>query len=344
MNDISALFAEAGGDLSAGILQGLGGNAGPPTISLKDDRFSFVDTAGERTAHEALALKVIVIGVNKHGPSKVYWGRSYDPKAAENERPMCWSDNGVGPSNESLTPQSETCATCPHNSWGSAVSQMTGKGIKACSDRKKLAVIVPEHNSDTVYLLNVPPASFGNLVAYVKKLAGHSLNNRKVELYDVITELKIEDKTLQFKAVGQTTPQSQELIIGIWKGGEHQNVVGNNDTPIKGLLAAPAKQAQIENAKQAQVDTKKEETKPVAPRGRPPGTTNKPKEDTDIFSKPAQAMGRIQNEPVEELPAFLRKQGTTVEPTVRSGVVSNAPEPDSGLSAALAEAFDLKMD
>src|SRR5580698_6283874 len=174
MNDISALFAEAGGDLSSGILQGLGGNSGPPTISLKDDRFSFVDTAGERTAHEALALKVIVIGVNKHGPSKVYWGRSYDPKAAENERPQCWSDNGIGPSNESLTPQAETCAVCPHNAWGSAVSQMTGKGIKACSDRKKLAVIVPEHNSDTVYLLNVPPASFGNLGAYVKKLAGNS--------------------------------------------------------------------------------------------------------------------------------------------------------------------------
>jgi len=336
MNDISALFAEAGGDLSGSILQGLGGNGGPPTISLKDDRFWFVDTAGERLQHEAFTLKVIVIGVNKHGPSKVYWGRDYDPKSAENERPMCWSDNGVGPSNESLTPQHETCQGCPHNAWGSAVSKMTGKGIKACSDRKKLAVIVPEHNNDTVYLLNVPPASFGNLGAYVKKLAGHSLGGRKVELYDVITELSIADKTLNFKAVGQTNADSQRLILGIWKTGEHQNVVGNNDVAVK-MLAAPKK----EEVKQIQTTppVKEPEILPAVSslpatevkRGRAPSVTNKPKEPEtkEMFT-----------DPPTDLPAFLRRD----KPVVRGGIVSNAPEPDSGLSAALKEAFSLDME
>jgi hypothetical protein len=311
MNDISALFAQAGGELSTSVLQGLGGSA-PPTISLKDDRFAFVDAAGERTKHDDLKLRCIIIGVNPHGPSKVFWGRSYTGAEGEQERPKCFSDNGIGPSQQCPEPQSATCAQCPNNSWGSAISNMTGKGIKACQDRKKLAVIIPEHNSETVWLLSVPPASFGNLAAYVKHLASHSSNGRKVELYDVVTELSMDSKILKFEAKAAVNDEAKKLILNVWNKGEHKEVVGANDVAIKGLIEGPKKVEQIEAPKNGSLNLQPEVKRGP---GRPPKVQAKE----------------------EEIPAFLK-------PTVRAGIVSNPEAPPSGLTQALEEAFSLKTD
>lgn len=335
MNDISELFAQYnGGDFTADLLQGLGGTA-PPRLSLDNDRFTFIDSAGEKTPHTTFTLKVIIIGVNPHGPSKMFWGRSYNKDSNSDERPLCWSDNGIGPSQLCIEPQNITCRDCEFNKWGSAVSNMTGKGIKACQDRKKLAVIIPEHNSKTVWLLNVPPGSFSNLAAYVKTLASHSMNGRQVQLFDIVTELSMSDKELQFKPVGEVTTQAQEQILDLWKAGTVKEIVGANDQPIKALLTAPKKTEAIEFKAAASLPAEPRQQAPReaqqdAPAKRGPGRPRKLADEPEDASR---------GEAPTEVPAFLRRDAAPS----RGGIVAEPEKPKGGLMEALNQAFKLPL-
>lgn len=331
MNDISELFAQYnGGDFTSSLLQGLGGSA-VPYISIKDDRFAFVDEGGERTPHPTFTLKVIIIGSNQ-GVSRVYWGRPFD--GVENdEPPKCWSDNQIGPSSMSPEPQHLTCSGCPKAQWGSAVSNMTGKGIPACSERKKIAVIVPEHNSEQVWLLTLPPTSRGNFGAYIKKLASHSMGGRQVQAFDVVTELSIEGKELQFKPAQQVTPEAQERIIKIWKEGKTKEITGANDVPIKVLLTGPVKQEAIENKGQSVsnppiqtsfLETPKTEAAET-PVKRGPG---RPRKLDDLPED------KSRTDPPDDVPAFLKARG---------GVVAEPEKPPGGLMDALNQAFKLNL-
>ena len=49
------------------------------------------------------------------------------------------SDNGTAPSRNASNPQARTCAECPQSAWGSKVSTVSGKGVKACADIQKIA-------------------------------------------------------------------------------------------------------------------------------------------------------------------------------------------------------------
>jgi hypothetical protein len=133
---------------------GITGGAQPPHISIRGNRFSTVDSQGNITPLKELEISVIIVGANPH-KSKMFFDRPYDPSDTNPAPPACWSDNGVGPSDQSMEPQHANCAGCRHNVRGSAVSAISGKMIKACTDRKKLAVLY----EGNLYMLVIPPAS-----------------------------------------------------------------------------------------------------------------------------------------------------------------------------------------
>src|SRR6185437_10452546 len=111
---------------------------------------------GMTLAEPTLSLDVVIVSANKNASRQYYDpNKPYDP--TNSEGPLCWSDNGIGPSKACQQPQAATCASCPQAVWGSAVSKMTGKPIPACSTRKKLAVLVG--GQDGMFLLVVPPDS-----------------------------------------------------------------------------------------------------------------------------------------------------------------------------------------
>jgi hypothetical protein len=326
LNDISTLFSQGAEDFSSQVLLGLGGGQRPPTISLDNDRFTFIDEAGEKTPHPELKLTVIIIGVNPN-PSRLYWGRPFGERP--DDPPACFSHNGVGPSIQAVEPQNGTCKGCPKSEWGSAVSNLTGKGIPACSSRKNLAVVVPSHNSSQVWLLSVPIMSFENLKAYTLKLSRISNQGRPVQLCDVETELFVESKKLTFKESAWTNNDAKQTILKIWSEGTAKKVVGANDTPISGLIAPPKKVEQIEAPKQG--GTAKHE---VLQKG----------ESTTRFDNVAfetkKPVGRPpRKEQAEEIPAFLKSQ-----PSVRGGVVSNPDPVPAGLASALEDAFKLSLE
>lgn len=105
--------------------------------------------------------------------------------------PGCFA---VGPEPTSLIPtknspnkQSETCALCPNNQFGSA-----GNG-KACKNTRLLA-IQPE-GGDAVYVLSVPPTSIKAFDGYVHTLAG----KHRLPPVGVVTRISL-DKSVQFAA------------------------------------------------------------------------------------------------------------------------------------------------
>jgi hypothetical protein len=169
--------------------------------------------------------------------SKVYWGpeNQYNPNAQSYLPPLCYSDNGIGPSRGSGEPQAPTCLQCPNNVWGSATSRITGKGIKACSDIMKVAFTTAGHN--TVFMLRVPPNSLKNLGVYQGSFSGQA-----IDISDVITRISFVpgiQGTLQFQAVNYIDEPTAQLREQALASKATDALIGRNDVvhPGAGMIA-----------------------------------------------------------------------------------------------------------
>lgn len=194
---------------------------GFPVISIKGKVFAVVRD-GERTTLTkqvdgeeipAPSIDVVIVKANKQN-SKVFYLKGYQD-GAENQKPDCFSNTGTHPDASVENPQSKSCATCPHNQWGSKIGDNGGKG-KACSDSVRLAVAQPDLINDP-YLLRVPPATIKALGEYGKALA-----KRGVPYTAVVTKIGFDMESptpkLTFRATGFLSDaayaQAQEIAAG----------------------------------------------------------------------------------------------------------------------------------
>lgn len=262
--------------LSANATAELGGLM-PPHVSIRGNRFALVDAAGTRFPLQTMHLDCVIVDINEH-KSKTYWGEEkFDPNAVEFTPPVCYSDNGVGPSANAQEPQARTCVECPHNRW-SKINEVTGNKNKPCSDRKKLAILPMSDNSGLVYQLQVPPASLTPLRVYSNLVSTWQVPGvgRQADLNDVVTRVTFIDSKngeLEFQPVcwisslqrvegrGWLISQNQAgQVIGAPDGGlafgdaldtlmdagVTDDVVGRKDTAWTGVaLPAPAPVQQI---------------------------------------------------------------------------------------------------
>lgn len=118
------------------------------------------------------AVDVVIIKSNPH-LSKVYYAGGY--QEGSTEAPTCASSNGSVPDLGVAQPQCKTCAACPHNQWGSRITEAGKKG-KACSDSKRAVIVPLDDMANEVYggpmLMRIPAASLQDLAAYSKKMQG----------------------------------------------------------------------------------------------------------------------------------------------------------------------------
>lgn len=221
-------------------------STGFPVISIKGKVFTIV-RGGERTTmmnpkdpdSAATAIEVVLIKANK-GLSKVYYGNGYDEKA-ENKKPDCFSNEGTKPDPSVDKPQSSTCATCPHNQWGSKIGDNGGKG-KACQDSKRMAIAAPGLINDP-YLIRVPPASIKALSEY-----GGALAKRGVPYSAVVTKVGfvMEEATpkLTFKAVGLLPDAMYHEVQAALDSDVVHNILGTVGTAAEAdelpVVEAPA--------------------------------------------------------------------------------------------------------
>ena len=162
-------------------MQGL--SAGMPArIKMNGKDFALVDAGGEEKPYPKASLQAMndgnlylpmVILKAKPTISKQWYLEAYNPNATEFKMPDCMSSDGVRPDAGVLDPQSESCATCPQNAFGSGRDQQGNptKG-KACTDNKIMAVLIPKHG---IFQLAIKPASLKNFAAYVKKLSASGI-------------------------------------------------------------------------------------------------------------------------------------------------------------------------
>lgn len=339
----------------------------PAHISIRMNRFSLVDTAGEAQLVPALHLDVVMVDANP-AKSKIYYEKDYDPSATDFAPPDCFSDNGVAPSVEATLPQSTTCAACPNNAWGSAVSRTTGKNRKACNDYKKVAVLLAESPA-ILYLLQIPPASLKGLSAYVQDLASRSVGDRAVGVGDVVTRLTFDAQTqgvLNFEAVGWADERTVGLADEITDKGGADQLLGKLDRPRTGDM--PARQAVAPPPAPTQIappPAPPPVEAPAKPRGRPrkvepeviPPTqapfmqqVQAPQAYVPGFSPSEQQPApRLQVTTDLEMPSFLRpsqpSNGAAPPPPPQAafGRVASAPAPHPELAKAIDDAFALPV-
>lgn len=262
MNQLPAhLQARRPNALTQAVSQGLSSGA-PPYLSIRANRFTLVDAAGnermitttltEETRNENQRvgepyIDIIVVHANR-AVSRVYYDKPFNPNAKEYSPPTCFSDNGIGASRAAQIPQSLSCSTCPKAVWGSSISNVSGKGIPACSQGKKLAFILAS-DPGMPFLLKVPPNSLKYLEAYTKILAAQQMGNQQVQISDVVTRLTFDPEvqgTLNFSAVAIVDERCATAMYKIWDTNSADDLVGLNDTPYQGpinLLGAPVAQA-----------------------------------------------------------------------------------------------------
>ena len=170
-------------------------------VSIKGKVFH-VQRGNERTlvtkgedSEPASSLEAVILAVNPN-KSKIFYDHGYEEGSLA--KPTCYSNDGITPAANAESPQAKKCALCPHNQWGSRITDSGGKG-KACADAMRLAIAPPDQLNDPM-LLRVPAASLKTLGQY-----GLQLAKRGVEPHHVVTKIgfdyNVAHPALTFKAI-----------------------------------------------------------------------------------------------------------------------------------------------
>lgn len=153
--------------LTQSIAGGLSSGESFARISIKGGRFRIVEGSAE-TVLDSNTLEVVIVGANPH-ITKTWYLKPWTPDA-DASAPDCFSFNGTTPDASSSNPQSDLCAQCPQNAWGSRITPQ-GKDIKACADQKTLAIVAADDPEGTIFQLQVTPAALAGLSKYHKELS-----------------------------------------------------------------------------------------------------------------------------------------------------------------------------
>lgn len=187
---------------------------------------------------------------------RTYYTEKFDPSREDNPPPKCYafgraeSDEEMAPHPSMqagphyFEPQSDVCATCAHNEWGSAD---TGRG-KACSERRRMALLPAgyyapkrgtkdfdlhlfteaEHyeGADIAYL-KLPVMSVKDWARYVTHLAS---SHRRPPLA-VISRIYVEPDAksqfrVKFEMIDQVPSDLYQVIIARHEDAKGQIIFG----------------------------------------------------------------------------------------------------------------------
>jgi len=223
--------------LAQSLTGGLSSGQSFPRISIKASRFRIVEGDTE-TVLESTALDVVIVGANPR-LSKTWYAKAWD-KDAEPTGPDCFSLDGVGPDPEAESPQSDMCASCPQNAWGSKITP-SGQQIKACSDNKRLAVVAADDARGPVYLLSVTPAALKGLNQYQKELSVRGIPPEIVKTR-VSFDTDASFPKLKFTFGGFLDADTQQVVDALFGTDQVKEITGETlRTPVAvPKIAAPA--------------------------------------------------------------------------------------------------------
>lgn len=226
-------------ELNADLTAHAGG--GFPVVSIKGKVFAVVRD-GERVVlpnpkdpdSPATSIEVVLLKANK-GTSKVFYIKGYDPKESEGQKPDCYSPDGVAPAADAEKPQAKKCATCPHNQWGSRITEKGASKGKACNDTVRMAV-APAGQINDPMLLRVPPASIRALGEYGQLLAKRGVGYNMV-VTKIAFDSEAESPKLTFKPIGFLDDAAFAEVQEVVRGDTVTSILGAAVVPTAAEVA-----------------------------------------------------------------------------------------------------------
>lgn len=219
---------------------------GFPIISIKGKVFAVVRDGERQVLTKVIdgeeipapSIDVVLLKANK-STSKVFYLKGYQ-EGSDAVKPDCFSNNGTTPDSSIENPQAKSCATCPHNEWGSKIGDNGATKGKACQDSVRMAIATPDQLNDP-YLIRVPPASIRGLGEY-----GAMLKKRGVGYNAVVTKVSFDmdspSPKLMFKPVGFLDEAGFRAAQDAIASDTVKNILGQGFT-----AAAAAPKAALEN-------------------------------------------------------------------------------------------------
>lgn len=340
-------------------VQGLGSSRGAH-ISIRGGRFRLIDAKGVEKLVDTHHIECVIIDANAN-PARLFYGKAYEPDS--DDPPVCWSDNGTGPSSMAIEPQSPTCQMCPHAMRGTAQT-FSGKPTSACRNAKKVAVIIPDDPAVNVYEFQITPGSLSNFRDYCKWLQNQAsgIEGRSLDVADVVTRISFDpDKqfTMLFEASAfADDEQTLEKIAYIDENHLSDAAVGRTDVacdpemvakmiaarPAAGQLPAPATAAPAQ-APQRTLPPRTAPSAVAAPAAEP--APKKPRTRALPAAQETQAPPATNGSAGENpIPSFLRRNADNTLPAEKEAPapkfgVGRAPPPPAEISDALSKAMSL---
>jgi len=198
-------------DLTAGVTSSF------PILSYKGKSWH-ISQGGTRTliaddqGEPRPSIEVVILKSNPH-ISKIFYEGGY--VEGSDERPTCYSNDGITPAMDAAVKQANKCAICPRNQWGSRTTESGAKG-KECSDSRRLAV-APSGEIDNPMLLRVPAATLKELMAYASML-----DRRKTPYAAVVTKIGFDHSVafpkLTFKPIRWLDPSEIATVAATIAG------------------------------------------------------------------------------------------------------------------------------
>ena len=205
----------------------------------------------------ARSIEVVILRANK-GTAKVFYAKKYTQGSVE--KPDCYSNDGVAPAADAVNAQAKKCAACPHNQWGSRITD-EGKKAKACSDVKRLAVAAPDALNDPM-LLRVPATSLGNWDEFVKFVAGRGYAPIQCKTR-ISFDPEATHQLLQFKPLGVFGDDVVAEAVQVASTQTVEDIIGGTPTAAEETNGSEREAAPKAAAKPAPVE---EETPAPAPK------------------------------------------------------------------------------
>jgi hypothetical protein len=221
-----------------------------PIISYKGKVWHVVEggeriliTVGEgKNANDPAASLEAVIVLANPNLNKVYYPDGYEEGSTE--RPLCHSDDGITPSNDAQEKQSAACGACPHNAWGSKISDNGSRG-KACADSRRMAIASPD-DIENPMLLRCPAASLKTLLAY-----GQQLDKRGWPYHAMVTRIGFDASlaypSLTFSPERWLTEEELEKVSAMQEEDLTLQITALRPQPMADAPSTPT-QAQPEDA------------------------------------------------------------------------------------------------
>ena len=276
-----------------------GQKGGFPVISIKGKVFHIkrgdektLVTKPDSDGEPAASLEVIVLKTHP-GVAKTYYSKGF--REGSVEKPDCYSNDGTAPAADAQSPQAKKCAACPHNQWGSKITE-DGKKGKSCADVKRLAV-APAGQINDPMLLRVPAASLKTWDQYVDLL-----KKRGVPPPAVVTKVgfdyTVAHPALTFKPIGFIDEAMAVEVKEVLDTDAVQNIIGGAPT------AAEVDNGEAETPKTAAKPAPVEEETPAPA----PKKSAKPAAVVEEAEAAPKTKVKVEAEAEEEAPAPAPKK------------------------------------